>query len=220
MSCALAGAVLRRLGYAPPQIVRTASALTQALSRGDLDVLLIDAALPGLDATTLQALRRDAEDLSAAPPIWIAMAGSAAAPMHAISLHKPLQREAVQAVLETLDHHAETWIDLIRLFGHAGVREMLTALKSDLQLQREVLAPGPSDPLQLGGIAHRLRGAALQLGAHNLAAHGARAEQLAVVTSDADIDVDANAAQSRSRLLRMLDRFDTLVRYLERQLEH
>lgn len=225
MSCALAGAVLRRLGYDAPQLVRDAANLSQVLRRGDVDVLLIDPALPSLDVPTLEALRGDVEGPATAAPIWVALVDGTATPSLPIALRKPLQREAVQAVLEALDYQAETWNDLIRLFGPAGVREMLDALKGDLRVQHEVLAQNPTDPAKLRGIAHRLRGAALQLGAHNLASHSARAEQLASMSSgadanvDVDVDVDVDAMQTRSRLLRMLERFDTLVGYLERQLD-
>lgn len=216
VSAALAGALLQRLGLPGARIARDAAALHHALAGGDLDVLLIDLRLPGLDVgldvSALTAPRNATEDPAAAPPIWIELQDSAAAELP-LALRKPLQRDALQAALDALDHHAETWADLLRLFGPAGAREMLAALQRDLRAQREVLAQNPADRTQLRGIAHRLRGAALQLGAGNLALHGARAEQLAAS------DTDADAAQTLSRLLRVLGRFEALVRYLERQLE-
>ncbi|WP_420464938.1 hypothetical protein [Panacagrimonas sp.] len=212
VSAALAGALLQRLGLPGARIARDAAALHHALAGGDLDVLLINLRLPSLDVSALTAPRNATEDPAAAPPIWIELQDSAAAELP-LALRKPLQRDALQAALDALDHHAETWAELLRLFGPAGAREMLAALQRDLRAQREVLAQNPADRTQLRGIAHRLRGAALQLGAGNLALHGARAEQLAAS------DTDADAAQTLSRLLRVLGRFEALVRYLERQLE-
>lgn len=213
VSCALAGALLQRLGLAGPRIARDASALDKALAVGDLDVVLVDLRLPDLDAPKLAALRNGAEGPAAAPPAWIELLGTSTAASLPVALRKPLQRDALWRLLQQLDHDAATWADLIRLFGSAGVREMLDALKGDLRVQREMLAQGTADHSQLRGIAHRLRGAALQLGAVNLAAHGARTEQLA------DTDVDPDATLTVSRLWRLLGRFETLVPYAERQLE-
>ena len=209
VSCALAGALLQRLGLPRPRIARDAASLSDAPKDAELDVVLIDMRLPGLHAQSLVSLSKDHEDPCAAPPVWVELIETAATPSQPLALRKPLQRDAVQAVLEALDHHAETWADLLRLFGPVGAGEMLDALKRDLRVQREMLARSPADCAQLRGIAHRLRGAALQLGANNLASHCARTEQLA----------DTDAAQTESRLLRVLGRFETLVRYLERQLE-
>lgn len=211
MSCALAGALLAQLGQPGPRLVRDATALNRTLAEGDWDLLLIDRALPGLQADTqvdaLAARLRDADHPELAAPVCVELRtspGSAPA-----QLQKPLRREAVQTMLQRLDFDSGTWTELLGLFGAHGARQMLDALRRDLVLQRDTLAQGQADGETLGRIGHRLRGAALQFGARNLASHGARAERLA----------EDDLAQTVARLRRLLDRFETLVGYLERQLE-
>ncbi len=101
------------------------------------------------------------------------------------------------------------WGELIELFGHEGVTEMLGALQRDLPLQQQQLgaAIAAEDRGSLKRTAHSLRGVALQFGAESLAQRCGDIEQsVAGSTPTAQIGLDAT---------RMLETYAALLRHLQ-----
>lgn len=208
VSGALATALLRQLGLPPPTLVRDADALHAALGEEDsaFDLLLLEPALPGLDDRRRSALGMRLEADDTAPALIELSATDQATPVGRLHLCKPLKREGLQAVLAGLDFDPVSWDDLLRLLGHAGAGEMVATLKQDLREQ--TLTLDSADGAHLARIAHRLRGAAQQLGARRLAAGCAQVEATAASRPHA----------ASLRLQALLGRFSILNDELERRL--
>jgi HPt (histidine-containing phosphotransfer) domain-containing protein len=203
VTCRQAASMIERLGHESDVVEAFGSEGRAAIDA--CDVLLIDTDTGEPDHAW--------ERLSAAGglPYVIAIGADAATPpFEARScLHKPVSLQALAAALDTASgFDADTWGELLQLFGHDGLGEMVAALQHDLPQQQERLqaALRDQDRRTVRHIVHSLRGVALQFGATHLADCCGSIEQS--VANDAPLD-QAGAAAAR-----MLDRHAALARRL------
>ena len=207
----LAARLIQRLGHPAPRRVQSWGAAIDTMSEFPDDVWLIDARLLPRD---------DAPAMTTLP--WIIAITAVLEDLQGIPKHRyddvlsaPLSLEPLSEVLGRRrlhgappdDFSSTTWSELLRLFGSAGVAELLGALRKDLpttRARREQAAQSHDLP-SLKRVAHSLRGASLQLGAEDLARLCASAEQAALDGSPDAATLGAQALRRYSALIERLE---------------
>jgi CheY-like chemotaxis protein len=214
--------MLKRLGYASPQIAESAEHAAALIGDQGCDLLLLELATdePDMPGSVCAWLRtqpppgpriiavtgEDAADLR----------GSCLAPRLAAQLTRPLTRDALAAALAAVpaddadeDFNAATWAEWSRLYGDAALAEVVAVMTADLaeQQRRFAAAAQGRDGSALRHVAHALRGASLQFGAAALADLCNRAESAAAA---------GDAEQALSLGQRMMARHAALVARLQR----
>jgi len=207
----LAARLIQRLGHTPAHRVQSWNAALDAISKHPADVWLVDARL----------FPRDEAPAPAALP-WIIAITAAIDDLHGVPKHRyddvltsPLSLQSLsEALLRRRipgappdDFSATTWSELLRLFGPAGVSELIGALRKDLPMTRarQEQAALEHDLPALKRVAHSLRGASLQLGADDLARLCASAEQAALDESPVASQLGAQALARYSALIERLE---------------
>ncbi|WP_029920926.1 response regulator [Nevskia soli] len=184
----LAGLMLQRLGCTAVDVAEDGRAAVDAVLSHTYDLVLMDVEMPVLDG--IEAAREIGLRLGPRRPRIVAMSGRQddadrerclEAGMDAY-LVKPLARQRLAELLRTQaadsdgkdavdDFNPVAWNEMLRVFKHAGVQEVVAALVADVpeQARRFAAAAAADDVAALKRIAHALRGASLQLGADALA---------------------------------------------------
>jgi CheY-like chemotaxis protein len=184
--------MLKRLGYPSPQTAESVEHAVLLMEQGRCDVLLLD--LASDEADVLDALCARLRAGPAPCPRVIAVSGEDAADLRdsclaaelAVQLTRPLTRDALAAALAAVadddDFNPATWAEWLRMFGEAGLAEVVAVMIADLaeQQRRYAAAVEAGDCHALRQIAHALRGASLQFGATALADLCGRAESAAL----------------------------------------
>jgi HPt (histidine-containing phosphotransfer) domain-containing protein len=206
----LAARLIQRLGHPAPHRVKSWDAAIDAQPEFPADAWLIDARLLPRDdapATTLPwiiAITAALDDLQGIPKHRYDDVLSA--PLSLEPLSEALGRQRLRGASPD-DFSSATWSELLRLFGSAGVAELLGALRKDLpmtQARQEQAAQSQDFPC-LKRVAHSLRGASLQLGADDLAQLCASAEQTALDESPEAAELGAQALTRYSALIERLE---------------
>jgi len=195
----LLGLLLQRLEAAPPAIVEDLDAARRFIAEATPALLIVGIDPPGHPDV-------DADAARLAPLATLAAVGRAQAPdaIRLVALIRdpaddercraagadatlphPPRLAALRAVMAAsptveppTDFDPGALHDLQRLYGDAGLAEVVGALIADLPVQqaRADAAIAAGDLAALGRIAHALRGTSLQLGADALAARCAEVE--------------------------------------------
>jgi len=207
----MAARLIQRLGYPAAHRVQNWHAAFDAMQEFPADVWLVDAGL---------LPRGDASPAAVATPPWIIAITAAADDLDGVAhsfndvLRAPLGLQALSEALLRVripnappgDFSGTTWSELLRLFGSAGVAELLGALRKDLPVtqERHQQALRSQDFASLQRVAHSLRGASLQLGADDLARLCSRAEQAAREGSGTATELNAQALMRYGALIERL----------------
>lgn len=214
----LLGLLLQRLEAAPPVIVEDLDAAGRFIAEATPALLIV-----GIDPPA----HSDADAARLAPLATLAAVGRAQAPgaIRLVALirdpaddercraagadatlpHPPrlAALRAVMAAAPTVEPSTDfvpgALHDLQRLYGDAGLAEVVGALIADLPVQqaRADAAIAAGDLAALGRIAHALRGTSLQLGADALAARCAEVEAQASAGDRARTSADVRGLLAR-----------------------
>ncbi len=218
----LLGLLLQRLEAAPPVIVEDLDAAGRFIAEATPALLIV-----GIDPPA----HSDADAARLAPLATLAAIGRAQAPgaIRLVALirdpaddercraagadatlpHPPrlAALRAVMAASPTVEPPTDfvpgALHDLQRLYGDAGLAEVVGALIADLPVQqaRADAAIAAGDLAALGRIAHALRGTSLQLGADALAARCAEVEAQACAGDRARTSADVRGLLARHERL-------------------
>ena len=214
--------MLKRLGYASPQIADSAEHAAALIGDQGCDLLLLELTtdepdMPGAVCAWLQTQPPPGPRIIAVTGEDAAdLRGSCLAPRLAAQLTRPLTRDALAAALAAAapaadadeDFNAATWAEWSRLYGDAALAEVAAVMTADLaeQQRRFAAAIQERDGSALRYIAHTLRGASLQFGAAALAELCNRAESAAAA---------GDTEQALSLGQRMMARHAALVARLQ-----
>ncbi len=222
----LLGLLLQRLEAAPPVIVEDLDAAGRFIAEATPALLIV-----GIDPPGHPDVDADADVARLAPLATLAAIGRAQAPgaIRLVALirdpaddercraagadatlpHPPrlAALRAVMAASPTVEPPTDfvpgALHDLQRLYGDAGLAEVVGALIADLPVQqaRADAAIAAGDLAALGRIAHALRGTSLQLGADALAARCAEVEAQACAGDRARTSADVRGLLARHERL-------------------
>lgn len=215
----LAILMLERLGCGRPDLAENGRQAVDAVLLRPYDLVLMDLDLPELDG--LEAAGQMVRGLGERRPHIVAMLGreSGDARQRCIdagvdaTIDKPLQRQQLAQTLGRAarcahapadDYNRAAWDELLRVFGRAGVEEIVQTLVADVpeQARRYAAIAAAGDMAALKRIAHTLRGTSLQLGADGLATLCTEIEHAAAAgESQRAMSLGASLIQRHSALI-------------------